>query len=128
MVMEDLRESKGNVVAEAAQIQCCRLQSWRKPRNKACMWPLEARKTRRPPPGPAERSTQCVSDFAALMSNFVVKATKTVVICYSSNLKLIQMPSKLQEKMILTHYLNSDTLLVKYECKPIFRQIRSQKI
>lgn len=44
-----------------------------------------------------------------------------MVICYSSNLKLIQMLSKLQEKMILTHYLNSDTVLIKYELKHIFR-------
>lgn len=34
------------------------------------------------------------------------------------------MLSKLQEKIILTHYLNSDTLLIKYELKHIFRQIR----
>lgn len=35
------------------------------------------------------------------------------------------MLSKLQEKIILTHYLNSGTLLIKYELKHIFRQIRS---
>lgn len=38
------------------------------------------------------------------------------------------MPTKLQEKMTLIHYLNSVALLIKYEFKPIFRQIRSQKI
>lgn len=59
------KESKGNVIMEAAQTQCCWLQNWRKEVKSDArgLWKLSS---------PAEDSVPCMADFAALASNFVV--------------------------------------------------------